>query len=36
MYALYATTMGFTVLTTTMIYAAYAGGVLAALVIFGR
>jgi MFS family permease len=36
MYALYASTMGFTVLTTTMIYAAYAGGVLAALVIFGR
>ena len=36
MYALYATTMGFTVLTSTMIYAAYAGGVLAALVIFGR
>lgn len=36
MYALYATTMGFTVLTTTMIYAAYAGGVLAALMIFGR
>ncbi|BBX92095.1 MFS transporter [Mycolicibacterium boenickei] len=36
MYALYATTMGFTVLTTTMIYAAYAGGVLAALVVFGR
>ncbi len=36
MYALYATTMHFTVLTTTMIYAAYAGGVLAALVVFGR
>jgi MFS family permease len=36
MYALYATTMGFSVLTTTMIYAAYAGGVLAALVLFGR
>lgn len=36
MYALYSTNMGFTVLTTTMIYAAYAGGVLAALVIFGR
>jgi MFS family permease len=36
MYALYATTFGFTVLTTTMIYAAYAGGVLAALVFFGR
>ncbi|BDY32578.1 MFS transporter [Mycolicibacterium mageritense] len=36
MYALYATTMGFTVLTTTMIYAAYASGVLAALLVFGR
>jgi MFS family permease len=36
MYALYATTMHFTVLTTTMIYAAYAGGVLAAMVVFGR
>ncbi len=36
MYALYATTMGFTVLTGTVIYAAYAGGVLAALVLFGR
>ncbi|RUP28553.1 MAG: MFS transporter [Mycolicibacterium sp.] len=36
MYALYAGTMGFTVLTGTVIYAAYAGGVLAALVLFGR
>lgn len=36
MYAVYATTMHFGVLTTTMIYAAYAGGVLAALVVFGR
>ncbi len=36
MYALFATNMGFTVLTTTMIYAAYAGGVLAALLVFGR
>jgi MFS family permease len=36
MYALYATTMGFTVLTTTVIYGMYAGGVLAALVVFGR
>jgi MFS family permease len=36
MYALYATTMGFTVLTGTVIYAAYAGGVLVALVLFGR
>ena len=36
MYALYATIMHFTVLTTTVIYTAYAGGVLAALVVFGR
>jgi MFS family permease len=36
MYALYASTMGFTVLTTTAIYATYAGGVLVALVLFGR
>ncbi|WP_285030095.1 MFS transporter [Mycolicibacterium sp. lyk4-40-TYG-92] len=36
MYALYAGTVGFTVLTGTVIYAAYAGGVLAALVLFGR
>jgi Major Facilitator Superfamily/Molybdopterin oxidoreductase len=36
MYALYATTMSFTVLTTTVIYGMYAGGVLAALVVFGR
>jgi MFS family permease len=36
MYALYATTMGFTVLTSTVIYGMYAGGVLAALVVFGR
>jgi MFS family permease len=36
MYGLYATTIGFTVLTTTVIYGMYAGGVLAALVVFGR
>ena len=36
MYAAYATTMHFGVLTTTVIYAAYAGGVLAALVVVGR
>lgn len=36
MYALYAGTLGFTVVTGTVIYAAYAGGVLAALVLFGR
>lgn len=35
-YALYAKTMHFTVLTTTVIYATYAGGVLAALLICGR
>ncbi|WP_370501296.1 MFS transporter [Mycolicibacterium sp. jd] len=36
MYGLYATTMGFSLFTTTVIYATYAGGVLAALVVFGR
>lgn len=36
MYALYAEHMHFGVLTTTIIYAAYAGGVLAALLGFGR
>ncbi|QRY48399.1 MFS transporter [Mycolicibacterium boenickei] len=36
MYALYANAMHFTVVTTTVVYAAYAGGVLTALVVFGR
>jgi len=36
MYALYADAMHFTVLTTTLIYATYAGGVLAALLVCGR
>ena len=36
MYALYADEMHFSVLTTTVIYATYAGGVLAALLLFGR
>jgi len=36
MYALYANTMHFAVLTTTLIYATYAGGVLAALLVCGR
>lgn len=36
MYALYAEQMDFGVLTTTVIYAMYAGGVLFALVAFGR
>lgn len=36
MYALYAERMHFAVLTTTVIYAAYAGGVLFALLAFGR
>jgi len=36
MYALYANAMHFTVLTTTLIYATYAGGVLAALLVCGR
>ncbi|MEV0672532.1 MFS transporter [Mycobacterium sp. NPDC050441] len=36
MYALYASAMHFAVATTTVIYAAYAGGVLTALVVFGR
>jgi MFS family permease len=36
MYALYAQQMHFAVLTTTIIYAAYAGGVLFALLAFGR
>lgn len=36
LYALYADRMDFAVLTTTVIYAAYAGGVLVALLIFGR
>src|ERR1700720_1163181 len=36
MYALYAQQMHFAVLTTTVIYAAYAGGVLFALLAFGR
>ncbi|PEG41243.1 MFS transporter [Mycolicibacterium agri] len=35
-YPLYADRMHFTVLTTTVIYATYAGGVLVALVLFGR
>src|SRR6478752_8932587 len=36
MYALYGEHMHFAVLTTTVIYATYAGGVLFALVVFGR
>jgi MFS family permease len=36
MYALYAERMHFAVLTTTVIYATYAGGVLFALLVFGR
>ncbi|MGX9674880.1 MFS transporter [Mycobacterium sp. HM-7] len=36
MYALYADAMHFSVLTTTLIYATYAGGVLAALLVCGR
>ena len=36
MYAIYAEQMHFSVLTTTVIYAAYAGGVLFALLAFGR
>ena len=36
MYALYAEHMHFAVLTTTVIYATYAGGVLFALLAFGR
>lgn len=36
MYALYAQEMHFAVLTTTVIYATYAGGVLFALLVFGR
>jgi MFS family permease len=36
MYALYGNRMHFGVLTTTVIYATYAGGVLAALLLFGR
>ena len=36
LYALYGQRMHFEVLTTTVIYASYAGGVLAALLVFGR
>jgi MFS family permease len=36
MYAIYAEHMHFAVLTTTVIYATYAGGVLFALLVFGR
>ena len=36
MYALYAERMHFAVLTTTVIFATYAGGVLFALLVFGR
>jgi MFS family permease len=36
MYAVYAQELHFDVLTTTVIYATYAGGVLAALLLFGR
>jgi len=36
MYALYGANLQFAVLTTTVIYAAYAGGVLVALLLFGR
>lgn len=36
MYSLYAEQMHFSVLTTTVVYATYAGGVLIALLVFGR
>ncbi|MGY4711167.1 MFS transporter [Mycolicibacterium sp. CBM1] len=36
LYALYSERMHFSVLTTTVIYATYAGGVLVALLVFGR
>ena len=36
MYALYGERMQFAVFTTTVIYATYAGGVLSALLVFGR
>lgn len=36
LYALYSDRMHFSVLTTTVIYATYAGGVLVALLVFGR
>jgi MFS family permease len=36
MYALYSARMHFSVLTTTVVFAIYAGGVLAALLVFGR
>ncbi len=36
MYSLYAEQMNFSVLTTTVVYATYAGGVLIALLVFGR
>jgi len=36
MYALYSERMHFSVLTTTVVFATYAGGVLAALLVFGR
>jgi MFS family permease len=36
MYALYSERMQFSVLTTTVVFATYAGGVLAALLVFGR
>ncbi|MBY0291129.1 MAG: MFS transporter [Mycobacteriaceae bacterium] len=36
MYSLYAEQMNFSVLTTTVVYATYAGGVLFALLVFGR
>ena len=36
MYALYGEHMHFAVFTTTVIYATYAGGVLFALLVFGR
>ncbi|MGO4446387.1 MFS transporter [Mycobacterium sp. 2YAF39] len=36
MYALYSDQMNFSVLTTTVVFATYAGGVLFALVVFGR
>ena len=36
MYSLYAEQMNFSVLTTTVVYATYAGGVLLALLVFGR
>ena len=36
MYSLYSDELGFSVLTTTIVFATYAGGVLVALIVFGR